>query len=938
MAHNSSNEIVGNESVYTAFFEALSSSSYLLRNDPPRYTILAATESILAYSGFQKDDLIGKGLFNAFPSNPQDPSDTGKSNLQASLKLVSEQKKPHSLPMQRYDVMDEEGHYTEKYWRAENRPVISPQGEVTYIIHTTDDITKEVKAERTEEAHHALEKAYHQIEESQKALSNAHERIIDILENINDAFYAIDASFHFTYVNKRAAQLWGKESNSLIGQHYWTVFPKAVNSQSYHKHYEALKTNQAVHYETVSPLLGIWIDASIYPSKDGGLSVFFRDITERKAAEMVIKESEDRFRTMVNAVPQSIWITDAEGRTEFLNQHWCDYCGVPYSPTTAAEISANHIHPEDGPKVMEVFGRAMQTGEAWEIEQRNLSKEGEYRWFLNRGTPYKDPHTGKILKWFGISVDIHERKLAEQALLRSGEELEQKVQERTEELEKQKALIANILEASMNGIYALKAVRNAEGVITDFQYLFANINIVKALRLEVDEIIGASMLRLIPENKNNGFFDLFCKQLQTKKTYRGETHFTTQGIDSWYDYVVVPIDAQTLVVSIEDISEKKRVAMRMEDQRNLLDNILKNSSNGISVTEMIRDEIGNVIDARTIMANDAAVNYIGLPKEVFLSKTAVELDPDIINSTYGQTCLKTLQTGEPSLSQYYMEITGRWQELTISKMDDNHLIHIFTDITLIKEAQLQLERSVEDLKRSNQNLEEFAYAASHDLKEPVRKIQFFADRLRVELDGSLSDSQQNTFKRMENAATRMGSLIDDLLMYSHVSKGVEQAENIDLNQKVKNVLEDLELEIQEKCAVIKVEELPTINGHRRQLQQLFQNLISNAIKYNKPGVNPEVHITSHTVKGKDTPLSLQAEEGNKNYHLIEVKDNGIGFEQEDADRIFNVFTRLHGNAEYKGTGVGLSIARKVVENHNGFIWAESGSGDGATFKILLPAE
>jgi light-regulated signal transduction histidine kinase (bacteriophytochrome) len=332
------------------------------------------------------------------------------------------------------------------------------------------------------------------------------------------------------------------------------------------------------------------------------------------------------------------------------------------------------------------------------------------------------------------------------------------------------------------------------------------------------------------------------------------------------------------------------------------------------------------------------VKYIGLPKDVFLSKTALELDPGILDSSYGQTCLKTLETGEPSLSQYYIELTGRWQELTISKMDDDHLIHIFTDITPIKEVHLQLERYVEELKRSNQNLEEFAYAASHDLKEPIRKVHFFADRLRDELSSTLTESQQGYFKRMEQASRRMGTLIDDLLMYSHVSRGVTQLENIDLNQNMKNVLEDLELEILEKQARIKVDPLPVIKGHRRQLQQLFQNLISNAIKYNKASVTPQVYITAQVVKGRDTSLLLQAEKGNRKYHLIEVRDNGIGFEQADADRIFNVFTRLHGNAEYKGTGVGLAIARKVAENHSGYLWAESVPDSGATFKVLLPAE
>ncbi|GAA4746815.1 sensor histidine kinase [Flavisolibacter ginsenosidimutans] len=380
---------------------------------------------------------------------------------------------------------------------------------------------------------------------------------------------------------------------------------------------------------------------------------------------------------------------------------------------------------------------------------------------------------------------------------------------------------------------------------------------------------------------------------------------------------------------------KERTA-ELENQKNLLDNILTNSSNGISVTEMIRDEKGKVVDASTILANDAAVRFIGLPRDVYLTKTATEIDPGILSTPYGQTCLHTLATGEPSFIQYFLEMTGRWLELTISRMDTDHLIHIFTDVTPIKETQLQLERLVEDLKRSNANLEDFAYAASHDLKEPIRKIHLFADRLKHELEENLTEMQKHIFERLEYASRRMGTLVDDLLSYSQATRGVPEMEAVDLNKKVQLVLEDLEVEVQQKDATLSVGPLPVVEANRRQMQQLFHNLITNALKYSKTGVSPEIRITSEEVIGKEVKPDLSAEIANKKYYFIQVKDNGIGFAQEDAERIFNVFTRLHGNAEYRGTGVGLSIVRKVVENHHGYVWAESVLEQGATFNILLP--
>jgi PAS domain S-box-containing protein len=271
------------------------------------------------------------------------------------------------------------------------------------------------------------------------------------------------------------------------------------------------------------------------------------------------------------------------------------------------------------------------------------------------------------------------------------------------------------------------------------------------------------------------------------------------------------------------------------------------------------------------------------------------------------------------------------------------------DITEIKKAEEVLRQSQEkleaivaertqELQRSNASLEEFAYAASHDMKEPIRKIHFFTDRLKSRLSDKLEAEDLRYFDRMEAAAQRMSTLIDDLLTYSQFSRGISHEETVDLNDTLQLVKEDMELIIEEKHAKVMAERLPTINGHRRQLQQLFENLIGNALKYSKPNVAPVIRLTTKLLKGRDTSLKLSGEEAHQRFHWIAVQDNGIGFEQKDADRIFHVFTRLHGLAEYKGTGVGLSIVRKVAENHRGYVWAESQPGAGATFVVLLPAE
>lgn len=209
--------------------------------------------------------------------------------------------------------------------------------------------------------------------------------------------------------------------------------------------------------------------------------------------------------------------------------------------------------------------------------------------------------------------------------------------------------------------------------------------------------------------------------------------------------------------------------------------------------------------------------------------------------------------------------------------------------------------------------------------------------MKNKLIDKLQADDKHYFERMDKASERMQLLIDDLLQYSHVSTSDNYIDEIDLNQKVTQVLEDLEVEIEEKKAIITVGVLPIVKGHRRQMQQLFQNLITNALKFIKPNICPEIKITSEVVHGDKIHTSaIDIDAANKLYNMIQISDNGIGFEQEYSDKIFKMFQRLHGKAEYEGTGIGLAIVLKVVENHKGFIVAEGVPGHGATFKVFIP--
>jgi PAS domain S-box-containing protein len=258
---------------------------------------------------------------------------------------------------------------------------------------------------------------------------------------------------------------------------------------------------------------------------------------------------------------------------------------------------------------------------------------------------------------------------------------------------------------------------------------------------------------------------------------------------------------------------------------------------------------------------------------------------------------------------------------------------IIRDVTEQRRARAELERTAEALKRSNAELEQFAYVASHDLQEPLRKIRAFGDRLEAMLEGQLEDRAADYLKRMVSAAERMGTLIENLLSYSRVSSRGAELVDVDLGQVVTDVLADLERQVAATSARVEVDRLPRMEADAVQMRQLFQNLVSNAIKYGPPAGTPEVRIEAEyrDRDGRLVPAGATAVSVR-----IRVRDNGIGFEPEHAERIFELFQRLHGRERYDGTGIGLGVCRRIVTRHGGTITAEARPGKGATFTITLP--
>ncbi len=677
MAYDTTFYGVDEKAALIRLFDALAGHNLLLEANPPHFTILAATPQRLQDVGMSKEAVLGKALFEAHPGNSNDPTDNGVSNLRASLDHVLRYKEIHELPIQRYDLPNEEGGFSEKYWRASNRPVLNEAGEVAYIIHSAEDITQQIKSAQREIQMAGVEKIFSLFMHAPMVVGLVNGKD-HVLEMANDA----------------AFRLWGKGPEALIGKPILEGLPELAGQ--------------------------------------GIIELFDQ-----------VRASGKPF--IVHEAPVSALVNGKEV------QHYFNLVYQPYYGNNDTEVTGVFTISHDITGQVLARRRIEGSEAALEsaLEQARLSKEaaelGTFDMDLVRGTMHWDDRCRTL---FGISH---------------------------------------------------------HGPVT-YEKDFA------------------------------------------------------QGLH--------PEDCERILHHIEQL-------------------FVKSALNG-----------NYDVEYRTVGAEDGITRWVRAKGKVYFS--ADEKPLRFIGSV-----LDITQQVEARLEVANL-VAQRTRELAAAN-----------------ETLLALNK---ELERSNQNLEEFAHAASHDLKEPVRKIHFFTHQLHEQLSPQLKDGEQRMFARIENATQRMGALIDDLLLYSHVSHRPQQTEAVDLRERVQRVLEDLDLDIEEKKATVRLGRLPVVKGYQRQLQQLFQNLISNALKYSKTGQPPLIEITADMVEKEGRP-----------YHLIAVKDNGIGFDPVYTDRIFQMFARLHGKAEYSGTGVGLSIVKKVVDNHNGLIEVDSAVDEGSVFKICLPA-
>lgn len=488
-------------------------------------------------------------------------------------------------------------------------------------------------------------------------------------------------------------------------------------------------------------------------------------------------------------------------------------------------------------------------------------------------------------------------------------------------------------------------------------------------------VVGKPLVEALPELEGQPFLRLLEEVYETGIPFQGTAvlaRLVRQGRleDAYFDFsysAIRAVDGEVTGVLILAIEVTQQVLTHREIEKSELRfrSLVEDAPFAIAVYE--------TADLRIALANDAMIELWGKTKAVIGQKLADAL-PELADQPFIPLLNVVYATGQPyrtteQSANLMLEgrMQTRWFNFVYQPLVDGEgqvyaILNMAVDITERYLARQQLQQSEQryrelaadldnrvqdrtqelllanqDLQRSNENLQQFAYIASHDLQEPLRKIQAFGDLLGTQLANHVDQSVGDHLGRITNAAARMSLLIRDLLAYSRISTRQQTFGLVSLKAIMDGVLSTLQKTIQQTGAQLKIDELPIAKGDKSQLSQLFENLLTNAIKFVKPDQKPQIQVQYFHRSIDELPSEIRPTLLVPFYHQISVKDHGIGFNEKYMDRIFNVFQQLNSRSDYPGTGVGLAICQRVVENHGGGITADSQLGHGATFCVYLPA-
>lgn len=848
---------------------------------------------------------------------------------------------------------------TPKWWEVVVTPLLDAEGKPEKLLSVSRDISERKQAEEA-------------LRESEQQLKLA-------LQTAKLGSWQLDLQTGELSSSDQCKANFGLPSETELS--YDALFERIhPEDRAYVRKSVNLALEQHTDYEV--EYRNIWQDGSVHWLLARGRGIYRSDgssarvigvtldITERKQAEKKLQQIITLQRAILESANYTIISTSIDGTILTFNtaaEQWLGYTAAEIVGKTtpiiihdwdevvqrSQELSQEMgVHIEPG---FEVFVTKARCGEPDEQEWSYIRKDGSRLSVLLSVTRLVDAE-GNITGFLGIGSDITERKLAEKKLAES------------------ENLLSSIIESEPECVKLLAA----DGTLL-------RINPAGLAMIEADspdQVLGQQIYPLVHPQHRLAFEALTASVFQGERAALEYEIVGIRGTQRWLETHAVPLsNAEDEIIALlgvtRDITERKLAADQLERQNKrsqLFADITLKIRQSLQIEEILQTtvtEVQKLLQADRVLIFRLWPNGNGqIVTEAVVPEWPSVVGQHITDEYFGSEYLQKYRQGRiytiddiekanvPLCLIEFMQQFGVKAKLVMPVLlkeevwglliahqcsnlrkwttSEIELLQQLADQIGIALAQAQLleqeTRQRQELTRSNEELQQFASIASHDLQEPLRKIQAFGNRLKEKYSEELTDQGRDYLERMQNAAQRMQALIEDLLILSRITTKAQPFVAVNLAQVTQEVLSDLEVLLQQTEGRVEVGELPTINADPLQMRQLLQNLIGNALKFHRDEELPIVKIDAQFF-GDQQPIE---EASSANICQITVEDNGIGFDEKYLDRIFNVFQRLHGRSQYQGTGMGLAICRKIVERHGGSITAESKQGRGTKFIVTLP--
>ncbi|SFG33194.1 PAS domain S-box-containing protein [Halopelagius inordinatus] len=735
--------------------------------------------------------------------------------------------------------------------------------------------------------------------EAQREIEESERRYRVLVENFpNGAVGLFDEEFRYTAVGGQLLEDVGISKRDRIGHSPFDIYPDE-RVEEIRPYFRAALDGEANSFET--EIRGRHLFARTLPVRDADGEVnagmiVVQDVTERREAERELRESEAKFRMMAENLDEIVWMATAD-REEFLyiNPAFEEVWGIDRETLYDEPLAfLDAIHPDDRSRVREGFTALSET--EFDEEFRVVRPDGETRWVYVRGTEVQAAD-GEITRTVGIGEDVTDRV------------------ERERELERSEHRYRTVVENFPNGAVAL--------VDEDMRYVTIGGSPLTDSDLAAEDLVGRPVRELL----SPPLADLLAPRYRA--ALRGESstfEYAHESGDRHARYQTFPVrdDDGTIFGAMgmsQDITEQVEREAELERALELLER-----------TERIADVGGWEIDPEStdVFWTDHTFSLLEAEgtEEPPLDE-ALDMYHEEDRQVVEDAVENALASGDPFDVEVRLRAAAsgevRWLRLHgVPQTVDGDVVSFrgaAQDITERKQREQRLEELIDKLEESNERLEQFAYAASHDLQEPLRMVSSYLQLVERRYADALDDDGREFIEYAVDGADRMRDMIAGLLRYSRVDTRGNPFEPVDLSTVIADVRDDLQVRIDESDAEIAVGELPRVDGDANQLRQLFQNLLDNAIEYS----------------GDDRPrIDISAERDGDRWR-ISVEDEGIGVAPADTDRIFEVFQSLHAPDEHAGTGIGLALCERIVERHGGDIWVDSELGEGSVFSVSLPA-